>query len=370
MIQFLQKYLHEYQIHQNRLVTKDGHCNIEFGHVSYRKCFAFLFDIWTTFVEIQWRYLLLFSTIFFIGSWFIFGLLWYWIAQSNMDLWWQTPPPDHMPCVNNVDGLVTAFLYSLETQSTIGYGVRLITPHCAGAIVLLIVQIIIGTIINSFLSGVILTKMSLPKKRSKTITFSSTAVICMKNDNLCLAIQVANLRKTLLIGTQIYGKLLRTTVTPQRETIIMDQVNIDFLVDAGKDNLFFICPMTLYHIINKTSPFFEMAVDTLHQQDFELVVFLEGTAESTGTSFQVRTSFIPREIQWGRAFLPIVSRTKEGKYCVDFCNFSKTLPVPTPHCADCCHNEKLHNHHDRRGIDNQGFEIFEMPSEIAYITKM
>ncbi|KAF4071969.1 hypothetical protein AMELA_G00268880 [Ameiurus melas] len=104
-----------------------------------------------------------------------------------------------------------------------------------------------------------------------------------------LAIRVANMRKSLMIGSQIYGKLLKTTVTPE--------------------------------------------VDTLRQQEFELVVFLDGTAESTSFSCQVRTSYLPKEIMWGYQFLPIISRSKEGKYHVDFSNFAKVAPVETAPCA-------------------------------------
>lgn len=354
---------------RTRLVTKDGRCNIEYGNIKYSNHFALLADFWTTFVEIRWRFVLFLFIAAFTLSWFLFGLLWYWIARTNGDLAWQNPPSNHTPCVDNVVGLTTAFLYSIETQTTIGYGGRALTHLCPGAVSLLVIQSLIGAIINCFMCGVILSKISLPKKRAKTITFSDMAVISPKNGTLCLSIRVANLRKTLMIGSQIYGKLLRTTNTPDGETIIMDQVNIEFMVDAGKDNLFFVCPLTLYHVIDKSSPFFDMAVDTLHKQEFELVVFLDGTAESTSSSCQVRTSFIPQEIMWGYNFLPIISRSKEGRYRVDFSNFSKVVPVATAHCAYCFHNIKGHHHHSRDGHDNKGFEVIEIQDPPS-VTKM
>ncbi|KAL4660645.1 ATP-sensitive inward rectifier potassium channel 1-like [Arapaima gigas] len=369
MFQSLQKWLQncltERRICQRRLVKKDGHCNIEYGNFGYHRQFLFLADFWTTVVETRWRYVMFHYIVSFTGSWFIFGLLWYWIGKSNGDLLEQNPSQNHTPCVINVFGLTTAFLYSLETQTTIGYGLRAITGICPGSVALIIIQTLIGTILNCFTCGVILAKISLPKKRGKSITFSQMAVICQKNGNLCLQIQVANMRKTLLIGSQIYGKFLRTTIAPEGETIILEQINIDFAVDAGKDNLFFICPLRLYHMINKSSPFFEMTVDTLQQQEFELVVFLDGMSESTSNFCHVRTSYIPREIKWGYSFLPVVSRTKEGKYCVDFSNFSKIVPVATAHCAHCFHNKEIHedrnNHHcAKRGFDNHGFEVIDI----------
>uniref|UniRef100_A0A3Q0SST6 Potassium inwardly rectifying channel subfamily J member 1a, tandem duplicate 6 n=1 Tax=Amphilophus citrinellus TaxID=61819 RepID=A0A3Q0SST6_AMPCI len=352
----IREYLDKRRNRSTRLVTKDGRCNIEYGNIKYSKHFAFLADFWTTLVELRWRYVLFIFTASFTLSWFIFGLVWYWIGRNNGDMTWQNPPPNHIPCVINVVGLTSAYLYSLETQTTVGYGVRALTDLCPGAVAVVTIQSVLGAIINCLMCGVVIAKISLPKKRAKTITFSSMAVISPKNDCLCLSIRVANLRRSLMIGSQIYGKLLRTTTTQDGETIILDQVNVDFTLDAGKDNLFFICPLTLYHKIDKTSPFFEIAVDTLHKQNFELVVFLDGTAESTSSSCQVRTSYIPQEIMWGYNFLPIISRSKEGKYRVDFSNFSKVVPVATAHCSYCFHNIKGHHQYSREGHDNPGFE--------------
>lgn len=374
MFQLLQGHLQPaaHRTRKSRLVTKDGRCNIEFGNIEYSNHFAYLLDFWTTFVEIRWRFVLLLFVASFTGSWFIFSLLWYWIAKSNGDLTGQNRTDGHVQCVDNVNGLTTAFLYSLETQTTIGYGGRALTGHCAGTVALIIIQSLIGVFINCFMCGVILAKISLPKKRAKTVTFSDTAVICLKKGSLCLLIRVANLRKTLLIGSQIYGKLLRTTTTADDETIILDQVDIDFTVDAGKDNLFFVCPLTLYHVINTSSPFYELSADSLPQQDFELVVFLDGMAESTSSACQVRTSYVPQEIKCGYSFLPIISRTKMGKYHVDFSNFSKSVRVTTPHCVHCFEtdsDQRKHNNQEKGGIDNLGFQVIDIHDSVD-VTKM
>ncbi|XP_066568393.1 ATP-sensitive inward rectifier potassium channel 1 [Amia ocellicauda] len=372
MIQNLEKhiraYLEESQIKRTRLVSKDGQCNIEFGNIRYHKNLAFLKDFWTTFVEIRWHYVLLIFSGSFLACWFIFALLWYSIAKNNGDLLWQNPPANHTPCVFNINGLAAAFLFSIATQMNIGYTYRCPSDLCWTAVTLLPTQTIVGSFLKAFLCGVIVTKISMPKKRAKTVSFSKTAVITNQGNKLCLLLRVANLRKTLLIGSQFYGKVIRTSVTPDGQTIILEQANIDFIVDTSKDNLFFICPLTLCHIIDKNSPFFEMSVDTLHKQDFELVVFLDSTDESTSSSCQVRTSFIPREIQWGYTFLPIISRSKKGMYRVNFFNFSKTKQVTTPHCASCCYNDDAHLSIEMKGRDNQGFK--EIESDAADMTIM
>ncbi|XP_044137698.1 ATP-sensitive inward rectifier potassium channel 1 isoform X4 [Bufo gargarizans] len=343
-----------------RLVSKDGRCNIEFGNVEEKSRVAFLADIWTTILDLKWRYKMTIFISAFLGSWFLFGLLWYAVAYLHKDLPEFDPPVNHTPCVENINGLTSSFLFSLETQVTIGYGFRCVTEQCGTAIFLLIAQSILGVIINSFMCGAILAKISRPKKRGKTITFSKYAVISKRGGKLCLLIRVANLRKSLLIGSHIYGKLLKTTLTPEGETIILDQVNIEFIVDAGNENLFFVSPLTIYHVIDKNSPFFEMSAETILQHDFELVVFLDGTVEATSATCQVRTSYIPEEVLWGFRFAPIVSKTKEGKYRVDFSNFSKTVEVETPHCAYCLYNERDAKAKLKMGYDNPAFSVTEI----------
>ncbi|XP_036603757.1 ATP-sensitive inward rectifier potassium channel 1 [Trichosurus vulpecula] len=343
-----------------RLVSKDGRCNIEFGNVETQSRLFFFVDIWTTVIDLKWRYKMTVFITVFLGSWFFFGLLWYAVAYIHKDLPEFRPSGNHTPCVENIKGLTSAFLFSLETQVTIGYGYRYVTEQCGTAVFLLVFQSILGVMISSFMCGAILAKISRPKKRAKTITFSKNAVISKRGGKLCLLIRVANLRKSLLIDSHIYGKLLRTTVTPEGETIILDQVDINFVVDAGNEHLFFISPLTIYHVIDHNSPFFHMAPENILQQDFELVVFLDGTVESTSATCQVRTSYVPEEVLWGYRFAPMVSKTKEGKYRVDFHNFGKTVVVDTPHCALCLYNEKDAKAWLKRGYDNPNFVLEEV----------
>ena len=58
------------------------------------------------------------------------------------------------------------------------------------------------------------------------------------------------------------------------------------------------------------------------------MVFLEGTAESTGTSMQARYSYQPSDILWGHRFINLVSYdTQTENYSVDFSQFNTTKEV-------------------------------------------
>ena len=103
---------------KKRLVLKSGECNIALANVSKRHL-RFLTDLFTTLVEIKWRYTLLLFVLAFVLSWLVFSLIWWVIGYVNGDLD-NYENPDHKPCVDNVYDFTTALLFSIETQHTIG----------------------------------------------------------------------------------------------------------------------------------------------------------------------------------------------------------------------------------------------------------
>ncbi|KFP41720.1 ATP-sensitive inward rectifier potassium channel 10, partial [Chlamydotis macqueenii] len=289
-----------------RVMTKDGRSNVRMEHIADKR-FLYLKDLWTTFIDMQWRYKLVLFSATFAGTWFAFGVVWYLVAVVHGDLLEFEPPANHTPCVMQVHTLTGAFLFSLESQTTIGYGFRYISEECPLAIVLLITQLVLTTIMEIFITGTFLAKIARPKKRAETIKFSQNAVVAQHNGKTCLMIRVANMRKSLLIGCQVTGKLLQTHLTKEGESVRLNQVNVDFQVDTS-------------------SPFRDLALRT-GEGDFELVVILSGTVESTSATCQVRTSYLPEEILWGYEFTPAISLSASGKYVADFSLFDQVVKV-------------------------------------------
>lgn len=53
-----------------------------------------------------------------------------------------------IPCVVNINGFTSCFLFSVETQHTIGYGSRSTTEECPEAIFVMCLQSITGVFIQ------------------------------------------------------------------------------------------------------------------------------------------------------------------------------------------------------------------------------
>ncbi|KPP59809.1 hypothetical protein Z043_122238, partial [Scleropages formosus] len=238
---------------RRRVLSKDGRSNVRIDHVSGRGA-LYLRDLWTTFLDMQWRYKFFLFSATFAGTWFLFGVLWYLVALVHGDLLEFDPPSNHTPCVMQMQTLTGAFLFSLESQTTIGYGFRCITEECPAAIILLILQLVITMVMEIFITGTFLAKVARPKKRGETVKFSQHAVVSIHEGRPCLMIRVANMRKSLLLGCQVTGKLLQTSLTKEGETVRLDQRNVPFQVDTSSDSPFLILPLTFYHVIDENSP--------------------------------------------------------------------------------------------------------------------
>ncbi|XP_076017574.1 ATP-sensitive inward rectifier potassium channel 15 [Genypterus blacodes] len=306
---------------QRRIVSKDGHNNVRIDNVE-GMVKMYLHDIWTTVVDMKWRYKLSLFASTFVMTWFIFGVIFYFIGMGNGDFE-NGLQSNHTPCVMNVQTLTGAFLFSLESQTTIGYGFRYISDECPLAIFTLVAQLVITGLAEIFVTGAFLAKLARPKKRAETIKFSQSAVICWRQGKLCLMVRVANMRKSLLIQCQLTGKLLHSHVTEEGEKTQVHQSSVGFFMDSSGECPFLILPLTFYHVLDDKSPLAGLTAENLLTRDFELLVTLNATMESTAATCQSRTSYVPREILWGYEFMPVLFSTTGGRYVADFNFFNK-----------------------------------------------
>uniref|UniRef100_A0A8D1GVA6 Inward rectifier potassium channel 2 n=1 Tax=Sus scrofa TaxID=9823 RepID=A0A8D1GVA6_PIG len=288
--------VHTRQQCRSRFVKKDGHCNVQFINVG-EKGQRYLADIFTTCVDIRWRWMLVIFCLAFVLS------------------------------------FTAAFLFSIETQTTIGYGFRCVTDECPIAVFMVVFQSIVGCIIDAFIIGAVMAKMAKPKKRNETLVFSHNAVIAMRDGKLCLMWRVGNLRKSHLVEAHVRAQLLKSRITSEGEYIPLDQIDINVGFDSGIDRIFLVSPITIVHEIDEDSPLYDLSKQDIDNADFEIVVILEGMVEATAMTTQCRSSYLANEILWGHRYEPVLFEEKHY-YKVDYSRFHKTYEVPnTPLCS-------------------------------------
>lgn len=315
-----------------RFVAKNGACNV--AHTNIREQGRFLQDVFTTLVDLKWVHTLIIFTMSFLCSWLLFGMVWWLVAFAHGDL--EQKGDDFVPCVTDIHSFSSAFLFSIEVQVTIGFGGRMITEECPSAIIILLVQNIVGLVINAIMLGCIFMKTAQANRRAETLIFSKHAVISVRNNKLCFMVRIGDLRKSMIISATVRMQVVRRSSTPEGEVVPLDQIDIHMDNPVGTNGIFLVSPLIICHVIDKASPLYELSASDLLHEDLEVVVVLEGVVETTGITTQARTSYVSEEILWGQRFVPTVSE-EDGMYAVDYSKFGNTARVPTP----CCSAKKL-----------------------------
>ncbi|CAK6981879.1 potassium inwardly rectifying channel subfamily J member 11%2C like [Scomber scombrus] len=311
-----------------RFITKTGSCNV--AHKNIREQGRFLQDVFTTMVDLKWHYSLLIFTSAFLCSWMLFAMIWWLLAFAHGDLQPRdSEEPGPVPCVTAIHSFTSAFLFSIEVQVTIGFGGRMVTEECPLAITVLIVQNILGLIVNAVMLGCVFMKTAQANRRAETLIFSRNAVIAPRNGRPTFMFRVGDLRKSMIISATIQLQVIRRTVTAEGEVIPVCQLDIQVENPLRSNGIFLVSPLIISHTMERGSPLYELSAHSLSSEDLEIIVILEGVVETTGITMQARTSYTPEEILWGRRFVSIITE-EDGRYCVDYSKFGNTVPVRMP----------------------------------------
>ena len=322
-----------HQADHKRIVAKDGDFNAR--PVAEGKSHHVYLDFFNTILNLSWFWILFMFAFWFFASWLLFAVVWYLIAYIHGDL---DPDilasDDHVVCVDNVEDFATAFLFSVETQHTIGYGGRATTNRCAFAIIVMCFQSIVGVIISAAMAGIFFGKFTIPTARGETIIFSRNALVTMRNGMLYLIFNVTDIKRVPLIDVHARLIFIHTVTTDEGWSIkhLRQDLKVTTELEEDNDRLFLAWPTVVAHKIDEDSPLYEMDPTDLHNTNFELVAIVEGTTQETGNSIQVRTSYLPNEIHWGKRFVTdnLQYDEKSHKFNVLHTTINDTVDDATP----------------------------------------
>jgi potassium inwardly-rectifying channel subfamily J, other len=184
---------HEYQsvpidecssINNFRFVNKNGRINVDYsstGRLKNMHANIILFVM-----QAEWWLVLAFVLFGFIMSWFIFAFLYFLISIEHGDFVLNEDDDDLMynltlkstikiekeMCVKDVHNFLSALLFSIETQHTIGYGSRYITTECMGGILVLALQSSLGYLLQVIVTQIVFSKLSRPTGKNLACTTS------------------------------------------------------------------------------------------------------------------------------------------------------------------------------------------------------
>ncbi|EDQ89241.1 uncharacterized protein MONBRDRAFT_32445 [Monosiga brevicollis MX1] len=252
------------------LISKHGRLRVRERRTGLKTWRNNLRDLFNWLLSRSTLFLLLLFVSAYVLSYLLFGCFWYAIHKNNAR------------CINDVEGFATAFLFSIETQSTIGYGTKHVAGHCNGGIIMLLIQNIWGNLLDACLVGLIFARLTRPNKRRFTLRCSSVAVIRYVNDQRCLSIRVGDMlqQHSPLIGCSCRLYLVEDVTTVEGELLPYNTValTLDHGAGSSSEQPFLAIPQEVRHIIDENSPLNNVACQNdLEERRAELIFVLEGT---------------------------------------------------------------------------------------------
>ncbi|XP_067624484.1 ATP-sensitive inward rectifier potassium channel 15 [Eurosta solidaginis] len=314
----------------HRVIEKSGRENVNFRRIP-QKSWRYVRDLVTTMIELDWTYTLTIFVGTYFLTWLVFAVLNYMIAYSHGDLMFDEITGERLgegkePCIKGVYNFVSMIIYSVETQTTIGFGEKYASDECPEAIFLFVMQMIIAIGIEGMLVSMVYAKAARPAKQITKLKFSDKAVICYRDGKLCLLFRVCDPRKQQTIESKIRVYLILDKTTREGEYV---QTRTELKLDGGGQQII-VWPEIVCHVIDETSPLLYLkSRRDLNESQFELYVSIVGTSQATAMVTEARTSYVPCEdIFWGQRFVNVINYDgRNERYVVDYSNFNTTISV-------------------------------------------
>jgi inward rectifier potassium channel len=215
--------------------------------------------------------------------------------------------------------LADAFFFSVQTLSTIGYGV--LSPRTAVAHLLVTLESFLGLLAVALMAGLAFAKFSRPSAR---VLFSRYAVIGRRDGVPSLLVRMANARHSAIAEAHVRLAIARDEVTVEGEEIR----RFNELALVRDWTPLFALTWTIVHRIDESSPLWNATAESLAAQHAQLVVSVVGIELAFHQTVHARGTWWTEEIAWNARFSDVlVPGPGPSGYRVDYTHFHETQPL-------------------------------------------
>lgn len=217
--------------------------------------------------------------------------------------------------------LLSAFFYSVQTLSTVGYG-HLYPANVYGDVVTTL-EIIVGMIFTALITGLIFVRFSRPTAR---LIFSDTMVISNFAGRPCLQLRVANQQHQPMVEAEFRLMLIRREWLAGED----DDVRRFYSLKLEFDRLIlFPSAVTIRHQIDETSPLFGTTPEALEACGARFMTSIVCIDTVIQAPVQSQTDYCWKDIHFGHRFVEIYTEHADGRFEVDYGRVHDIEPVPS-----------------------------------------
>lgn len=206
------------------------------------------------------------------------------------------------------------FFFSVQTFSTIGYGV--ISPQSFLANIFVTVEAALGLISTAIITGIVFSKFSKPKSR---ILFSRQILVQTINKQKVLSFRVGNHRANDLIDVEMILTALVQEVTPEGIQIArMKELKLQ-----RNRSPFFSLSWMIFHTLDESSPLVKLIQNNeVDESLISISALLIGHDGTYSQTIYAKNLYDKKDFVFDRYFEDVVSKDKNNKNIVDYSKFN------------------------------------------------
>ena len=254
-------------------------------------------DLYHTMLEISWLKLLFSYVLVFLIFNTFFALL-YLLVPGSLSL--EDPT------------FLNAFFFSVQTFSTVGYGI--ISPVTIYGNLIVVIEIIMGLLTTAISTGIIFSRFSKPNAK---ILYSKNLLINQFSNERVMMFRIANDRSNKIVAASIDIHYTFQTKSPEG----VNMTRFKQLTLQRSYSPIFSLSWTIIHTIDELSPFYKKSLDDIKKAEHEFFVVFHGTDETYSLTIHDYHSYSASDIIENKYFVDIVSKDNEGIRTIDFKHF-------------------------------------------------
>jgi inward rectifier potassium channel len=211
-----------------------------------------------------------------------------------------------------------AFMFSLETAATIGYGNMV--PQSTAANLLVASEAIIGLLMTAVTTGLVFAKFTLSPAM---IDFARSVVVTPMNGVPTLMIRLGNMRDSAIVEATARVTMFRTEVTAEG---IVWYRTLDLPL-ARERTAALSRSWNILHTIDERSPLHGADAASLERDEIEIIVSVSGIDETSMQPVHARKRYVHKEILFGVRYADVMSTREDGTLVLDVRRFHDVVPL-------------------------------------------
>ncbi len=288
---------------RRRLLNRDGRFNVQRSGAPWWERISYL-----ALLNMAWPEFFLVLTLVYVASNVLFAGAYVLCGSHTLAV---NGPDDGTPYAWR------AFFFSVQTLSTIGYGS--LVPMGMRANILVAIESVYGLLSYALITGLFFARFSRIRAR---IRFSKVAVVTRRGERSYLHIRLTNVSRSEII--EVSGRVLFSHFEGERGAEVRRYAPVAI---EPKSVAFLPLSWTISHVIDESSPLYELTLEQMRERRVELLVLLTGMDDSSAQTINARTSYMADEIAFGHGYADMFQRDGDGAILgIDLQRFDEVRP--------------------------------------------